>query len=72
LARDTAANLEAALQSRPVIDQAKGILMERFKLTSDGAFQLLAHVSMRSNVKLRAVAEHLVTTGDLPSGAPGR
>ena len=71
-ARDTAANLEAALQSRPLIDQAKGILMERFKLTGDDAFQLLAHVSMRSNVKLREIAEHLVTTGELPSGAPGR
>jgi GAF domain-containing protein len=71
-ARDTAANLEAALQSRPIIDQAKGILMERFKLTGDGAFQLLAHVSMRSIVKLRVVAEHLVSTGELPSGAAWR
>ena len=69
-ARDTAANLEAALQSRPVIDQAKGILMERFKLTGDDAFQLLAHVSMRSNVKLREIADHLVTTGELFSGDP--
>jgi hypothetical protein len=32
---------------RAVIDQAKGILMERHKLTADQAFQLLAQASMR-------------------------
>ena len=37
-----AENLQAALETRAVIDQAKGILMERYKLTADQAFQLLA------------------------------
>src|SRR3954453_5438537 len=41
-ARDIADNLQAALESRAVIDQAKGILIERYKLTPDQAFQLLA------------------------------
>jgi GAF domain-containing protein len=69
-ARDMADNLQAALESRAVIDQAKGILMERYKLTADQAFQLLAEASMRTNTKLRTVAENLVLTGELP-GPPG-
>ncbi len=65
-ARELADNLQLALESRAVIDQAKGVLMERFKLTADQAFQLLAQVSMRTNSKIRTVADHLVHTGDLP------
>jgi GAF domain-containing protein len=70
-ARELAENMQAALESRAVIDQAKGILMERHKLTADQAFQLLAHASMRMNTKLREIAEQLVLTGDLP-GATGK
>jgi GAF domain-containing protein len=66
-ARELADNLEAALQSRTVIDQAKGILMERHKITADQAFQVLAAASMRTNTKLRDVAEQLVMTGALPN-----
>ncbi len=65
-AQDTADNLRVALESRAVIDQAKGILMERHKLTADQAFQLLVEVSSRTNVKLRGIAEELVRTGELP------
>jgi GAF domain-containing protein len=64
-ARDLADNLQRALESRAVIDQAKGILMERHRLTADQAFHLLARASMGANRKLRAVAEHLVHTGEL-------
>ena len=62
-ARDMAANLQVALESRAVIDQAKGILMERHKMTADKAFQAMAEVSMRRNQKLRDVAWQLVETG---------
>ena len=64
-ARAMAENLQAALESRAVIDQAKGVLIERHRLTADQAFQLLAEASMTGNHKLRDVAEHLVTTGEL-------
>ncbi|MBB3674686.1 GAF and ANTAR domain-containing protein [Modestobacter versicolor] len=64
-AREQADNLQVALESRAVIDQAKGILIERYKLTADEAFKLLAQASMASNQKLRLVADHLVTTGEL-------
>jgi GAF domain-containing protein len=66
-ARGMADNLQTALESRAVIDQAKGILMERHKLTGDQAFQLLAQVSMNVNRKVRDVADQLVHTGELPA-----
>ena len=61
-------HLRAALDSRPVIDQAKGILMERHRLSADQAFSVLARVSMETNTKVRDLAEHLVLTGELPTG----
>jgi GAF domain-containing protein len=69
-ARDMADNLQVALESRAVIDQAKGILMERHRLTADQAFQLLAQASMNANRKVRDVADDLVHTGELPVAAP--
>jgi GAF domain-containing protein len=63
-ARAMAENLQAALESRAIIDQAKGILIERYKMTADTAFQALARVSMQTNRKVREIAEHLVTTGE--------
>jgi GAF domain-containing protein len=59
-------NLRRAMVSRAVIEQAKGILMERYKVTAEQAFTLLTHSSQRTNVKLRDVAEQLVSTGALP------
>ncbi len=55
------AQLEQALESRDVIGQAKGILMERRGLDADEAFSVLRRTSQDLNVKLREVAETLVT-----------
>jgi AmiR/NasT family two-component response regulator len=57
--------MRQAMASRAVIEQAKGILMERYKITAEQAFTLLTHASQRSNVKLRDVAEELTSTGVL-------
>ncbi|WNV75557.1 GAF and ANTAR domain-containing protein [Geodermatophilus sp. DSM 44513] len=70
-ARSEADNLQAALESRGVIDQAKGILMERYRLTADQAFQLLTRASMGANRKVRDIADQLVHTGELPVTLPG-
>ena len=56
-------NVTSALVNRDVIGQAKGILMERFKITSDQAFAVLAKVSQDTNRKVSAVAEDLARTG---------
>jgi GAF domain-containing protein len=58
--RELVEQLKTALQSRDVIGQAKGILMEREGIDSDQAFQMLITASQRANVKLRDVAEELV------------
>jgi GAF domain-containing protein len=59
-------HLRTAMLSRAVIEQAKGVLMERYKVTQDQAFTLLTHASQNTNVKLRDVADELVRTGALP------
>lgn len=58
--------LKEALATRDLIGQAKGILMERYKLTDQQAFVFLTRISSHTNTKLRSVAEHLTTTGNLP------
>lgn len=58
-------NLSIALRNRDVIGQAKGILMERYRITSDAAFELLSRVSQRSNRKLAIIAEEVAATGVL-------
>ena len=64
---DTAVHLQAAVDSRDLIGQAKGILMERFKIDGDGAFQMLVKSSQDTNMKLTAVAQWLVDS----TGTPG-
>ncbi|RKR20049.1 GAF and ANTAR domain-containing protein [Arthrobacter oryzae] len=62
--------LGEALISRQLIGQAEGILMERYKITAEQAFLLLSRVSSKANIKLRDVAEHLASSGEIAS--PGR
>ena len=62
-----ALHLRRALNNRDVIGQAKGILMERHRITSDQAFELLSRASQTANRKLADLAEALVTTGELPT-----
>ena len=64
-ARELAQNLQTAMESRSVIEQAKGILIERHKVTADQAFRLLVEASMHTNRKVRDLAEDLVLTGEL-------
>ena len=56
-----AANLQRALDSRAVIDQAKGVLMGRHGISAEQAFDLLSKESQLANRKLRDIAEDLVS-----------
>ena len=52
--------LTVALQTRKVIGQAIGMLMERYDINEDRAFAFLVRASNHNNIKLRAVAQALV------------
>lgn len=54
------AGLTVALDTRKLIGQAQGILMERYGINADRAFDYLVRRSQAENIKLRAVAEEVV------------
>ncbi|NHC44837.1 ANTAR domain-containing protein [Motilibacter aurantiacus] len=58
--RTHARQLQEALESRAVIDQAKGIIMIQRGCSADEAFAALVEVSQRRNVRVRVVAQQLV------------
>lgn len=66
-ALDRESNLRRALQSREVIGQAMGILMERHRISASQSFDVMVHASQLANIKLRVIAEELVRTGSLPA-----
>ncbi|WP_369195777.1 ANTAR domain-containing protein [Streptomyces djakartensis] len=65
--------LRHAIASRPVIDQARGVLMATHGCTSDEAWHLLREASQLSNTKLRDVAAAVTASadGDGPPPPPG-
>lgn len=58
--RERVEQLEQALVSRGVIDQAKGVLMAVHSCSADEAFAMLVERSQHENTKLRAVASKLI------------
>src|SRR5579875_1978153 len=60
-------HLNTALDTRKLIGQAQGILMERHNLSVEQAFEVLRRYSQDHNLKLREVARQLVDTRQLPS-----
>lgn len=56
------AALRRALASRSVIEQAKGMLMSERRCTADEAFEILVDLSQQWNVKLRDIADGLVSS----------
>ncbi|HZG97038.1 MAG TPA: GAF and ANTAR domain-containing protein [Nocardioidaceae bacterium] len=58
--RQLVRQLAQALETRPVIDQAKGILMRDRNCTASEAFDLLVAASQRTNRKLRTIAQDVV------------
>jgi GAF domain-containing protein len=59
-----ARHLQTALDSRAVIEQAKGIIMSERRCSSVEAFTILSKVSQDTNRKLRDVAAALVATAE--------
>ena len=69
-ARQRATELEAAMRSRAVIEQAKGILMAVHRITAEEAMKRLIAESQHTNVKLRDIATRFVAELS-DGGTPG-
>ena len=54
-------NLEKAITSRQMVGQAVGIIMERYNLNENRAFDFLVRASQTSNTKLHTIAADVVT-----------
>jgi transcriptional regulator with GAF, ATPase, and Fis domain len=62
------ANLQAALASRTVIDQAVGVLISQNRCTAEEAFEVLDSIAQNRGVALRGVAVEVVgSVGGRPS-----
>jgi len=66
-ALDMVTHMRTAMDSRSVIDQAKGVIMGRERCNAEEAFVVLSRLSQRTHVKLRTIAERIVL--DAQSGS---
>jgi GAF domain-containing protein len=64
LANEQGQQLTTALLTRDRIGQAKGIIMERYRVDDVRAFELLRQLSQESNTKLADVAQKVIDTRD--------
>ncbi|MFL6035196.1 MAG: ANTAR domain-containing response regulator [Gaiellaceae bacterium] len=60
------AQLVHALESRIVIEQAKGVLRERYGLSTEAAFELLRHAARSNRTKIHALAAKVVASSETP------
>jgi hypothetical protein len=60
-------NMDIALDSRSLIGQATGIVMDRYDIDAVRAVAVLRRISQQSNVKLHEVAVELIRTRHLPA-----
>ena len=54
-------SLNEAVRTRTTIGEAMGIVMERYQLNDERAFAFLTRLSQHRNIKLRLIAEEIVT-----------
>ncbi len=64
--RERAEQLQQALDSRVVIEQAKGVLAERFGLDMDAAFSMLRGSARTQRIKIHLLARAVVLDRETP------
>lgn len=65
----TGEQLRTGLHSRDVVGQAKGLLMERYRITAPQAFALLVRISQDNNRRLIDLADRIIRTREDPTDA---
>ena len=68
LLREEVQDLRQALETRKLVERAKGILMRRLALTEEDAFHRLQRRSQDENRKLRDVAQSIITADEMFTG----
>jgi len=59
--------LTQALESRIVIEQAKGVLRERYGLSLESSFELLRHAARSNRINIHVLAAKVITDPETPS-----
>jgi two-component system, response regulator PdtaR len=60
--RAEASSLQEALESRKIVERAKGLLMAKEGITEDDAYSRIRRASQRTGRPMRAIADALVAT----------
>jgi len=61
-------SLEEQLQTRKIVDRAKGMLMDRHHLNENDAFSFIQKTAMRQRQTMKAVAEQIIAGDLVPPG----
>lgn len=70
--REEVENLREMLRSRKLIEQAKGLLMERESISEAEAFRRIQKMSRNQNIAMSRLAEAIIMTGKLMKQADGK
>lgn len=57
--------LKETLESRKIVDKAKGVLMKKRSMSEDEAFRYIQQLSMNRRITKKAVAEAILLTSDI-------
>jgi len=62
---EEASNLSQALETRKLVDRAKGILMDKNGLREQDAFRRIQQQSMNSRKSMREIAEAIIIASEI-------
>ena len=60
------------LETRKILDRAKGILMDQYKFTEKDAFQAMQKLSMDRRLSLKAVAKAVIASAEIQNQEAGK
>lgn len=60
------------LETRKILDRAKGILMDQYKFTEKDAFQAMQKLSMDRRLSLKAVAKAVIASAEIQNRETGK